>query len=120
MLRDDNPARPPAGVRLCALDEIQDPGSKAFKYRDDDDNLFNAFLVRAGDLLAGYVDVCPHAGWPLGYYGTDEFLTQTGEHIMCAAHGARFSLKGEGVGGCAGMQLTPWPVEVRDGVVYTA
>jgi nitrite reductase/ring-hydroxylating ferredoxin subunit len=114
----DNPARPAAGVRLCALDEIADPGSRGFRFRVDS-RLFAGFVVRSGDLLAGYVDQCPHAGWPLGF--DDRYLTRAGDHILCAGHGALFSLTGEGVTTpCVGERLTPWPVEVREGEVFTA
>jgi nitrite reductase/ring-hydroxylating ferredoxin subunit len=114
----DNPARPAAGVRLCALAEIADPGSRGFRFRLDS-RLFAGFVVRSGDLLAGYVDQCPHAGWPLGF--DDRYLTRAGSHILCAGHGALFSLSGEGVTApCVGERLMPWPVAVREGEVFTA
>jgi nitrite reductase/ring-hydroxylating ferredoxin subunit len=114
----DNPARPEAGVRLCALGELADPGSKGFRFRVDR-TLFAAFLVRSGDRILGYVDSCPHAGWPLGF--DDRYLTRNGEHILCAGHGALFSLDGKGVTApCVGERLTAWPVAVRDGEVFTA
>ena len=113
-----NAARPAAGVRLCALEEVADPGSKGFRFRVDS-RLFAAFVVRSGDLLTGYIDQCPHAGWPLGF--DDRYLTRTGDHILCAGHGALFSLTGAGVTTpCLGMHLTPWPVELRDGELFTA
>ena len=59
----DNPARPPAGVRLCALDEIKDPGGKSFRFRDGT-RMFAGFVIREGEAARGYVDSCPHAGWP--------------------------------------------------------
>jgi nitrite reductase/ring-hydroxylating ferredoxin subunit len=113
-----NPARPAAGVRLCAVDEIADPGSKGFRFRADS-RLFAAFVVRSGDTLRGWVDQCPHAGWPLGY--DDRYLTRTGEHILCAGHGALFNLDGEGATvPCIGQRLTVWPIQVKDGEVFTA
>ena len=60
----DNPARPAAGVRLCALDEIKDPGGKSFRFRDGS-RMFAGFVIRQGDAAQGFVDSCPHAGWPL-------------------------------------------------------
>lgn len=105
-------------MRLCALAEIADPGSKGFRFRVDT-RLFAGFVVRSGDLLAGYVDQCPHAGWPLGF--DDRYLTRAGDHILCAGHGALFSLDGVGVTTpCLGDRLTAWPVEVREGDVWTA
>ena len=112
--------RPPAGQRLCALTEIDNPGAKAFRFREGD-MLFSGFVVRNGELVRGFVDRCPHAGYPLGYYGTDQFLTRAGDRILCAAHGALFTLQGEGVSNpCEGEWLIPWEVEVRDGDIFTA
>ena len=114
----ENPARPAAGVRLCAIAEIADPGSKGFRFRADS-RLFAGFVVREGEAVRGFVDQCPHAGWPLGF--DDRYLTRGGDHILCAGHGALFTLSGEGVTApCVGERLTIWPVEVRGGEVFTA
>ncbi|MBX3483704.1 Rieske 2Fe-2S domain-containing protein [Phenylobacterium sp.] len=115
----DNPARPAAGVRLCALGEIADPGGKSFRFRAGD-KLFAGFVLRAGAAARGFVDSCPHAGWPLAPMD-DRYLTRDGRHILCAGHGALFSLDGRCVAGpCEGEHLRPWPVDVRDGEVFTA
>jgi nitrite reductase/ring-hydroxylating ferredoxin subunit len=115
---EDNPARPAAGQRLCALVELADPGSKGFRFRADS-RLFAGFVVREGEVVRGFIDQCPHAGWPLGF--DDRYLTKAGDHILCAGHGALFSLDGVGVTTpCVGDRLTAWPVEVRDGEVFTA
>jgi nitrite reductase/ring-hydroxylating ferredoxin subunit len=115
----ENPARPGAGQRLCALAEIADPGAKSFRFRAER-WLFAGFVVRAGEALRGYVDSCPHAGWPLGAMD-DRYLTRDEKHILCAGHGALFTLEGLCVAGpCAGDRLTDWPVVLRDGAVWTA
>jgi nitrite reductase/ring-hydroxylating ferredoxin subunit len=118
-LAASNPARPAAGLRLCALADLADPGAKGFRFRRDE-ALFAGVVVRRNGAVAGYEDRCPHAGWPLA--GPDErFLTRTGEHVLCAGHGALFRPE-DGVcvaGPCAGQALAPWPVEVRDGEVVT-
>jgi nitrite reductase/ring-hydroxylating ferredoxin subunit len=116
----DNPAAPQPGIRLCALGELADPGARGFRFRAGD-ALFAAFLVREGGEVRGWVDSCPHNGWPLAVMD-DRYLTGTGDRILCAAHGAVFRL-GDGVctaGPCAGERLTPWPVAVRNGWVETA
>lgn len=114
-----NPARPAAGLELCGLDEIADPGAKSFRFRAEA-KLFAGFVVRAGELVTGYVDSCPHAGWPLAAMD-DRYLTRSGEHILCAGHGALFKLDGVCVAGpCLGERLSAWPVEVRCGRVFTA
>jgi nitrite reductase/ring-hydroxylating ferredoxin subunit len=115
-----NSARPPAGVALCRLDEIAEPGAKGFDFRAGD-ALFAGFVVRKGGRVLGYVDSCPHAGWSLAPL-PDRYLTRDGERLFCSGHGALFRVE-DGVctsGPCAGDRLTPWPVEVgADGVIRT-
>lgn len=113
-------ARPPAGVDLCALDEIAEPGSKGFRFRDGE-RLFAGFVVRVEGEMRGYVDSCPHAGWPLSALD-DRYLTRDGRRILCAGHGALFrALDGMCTAGpCHGEALRPWPVTLRDGRVVTA
>ena len=118
-MANSDPARPAPGRRLCALGDIGDPGAKGFRFRTGE-ALFAGVIVRRGETLAGYVDRCPHAGWPLAALD-DRFLTRTGEHILCSGHGALFRLE-DGVcvaGPCAGSHLEPWPVVVRDAQVFT-
>jgi len=83
--------------------------------------MFAGVVVRIGEEIRGYVDSCPHAGWPLSALD-DRYLTRDHRHILCAGHGALFRpLDGECVvGPCAGESLSPWPVEVQNGRVVTA
>ncbi|MBO9545210.1 Rieske (2Fe-2S) protein [Caulobacter sp.] len=116
----ENPARPAAGTVLCALDEIPSPGSKGFRYREGD-AMFAGFVVRKDSLVVGYVDSCPHAGWPLaGFAG--RYLTRENDLILCAGHAALFKIEdGACVAGpCPNETLFPWPVEVRDGQIIVA
>ncbi len=115
-----NPARPPAGRDLCALDDLTEPGARGFRFREET-ALFAGFVIRRGGEVRGYVDSCPHAGWPLSMMD-DRYFTRSGEHLLCAGHGALFSPDdGRCVAGpCAGMALQPWPVVVRDGRIVTA
>jgi nitrite reductase/ring-hydroxylating ferredoxin subunit len=116
----DNPARPPPGVTLCRLDEIADPGAKGFDFRVGLD-LFMGFVVRQRERALGYVDRCPHAGWPLAA-APDRYLTRDGQRLFCGGHGALFRIE-DGLclaGPCADQALTPWPVAVVEGVVVTA
>ena len=107
-----NPAEPPPGTRLCALDEIAEPGAKGFSFRLGD-RLFAGFVVRRDGRIHGYVDRCPHAGMPLALM-PDRFLTREGDLILCSAHGAMFRIK-DGLclaGPCASRALEPWPVRI--------
>jgi nitrite reductase/ring-hydroxylating ferredoxin subunit len=115
---EDNPAAPPTGTELVAFDELADPGSRGFSWREGE-ALFNGFVVR--EAVFGYVDWCPHAGWPLAVID-HRYLTKDGR-IMCSMHGALFEAAG---GRCiAGpgqtRDLVPWPVvKGDDGMVRVA
>ena len=110
----------PAGVPLCALGDLSDPGARNFVLQIGG-RYFHGFVVRRGDTVAGYVDRCPHMGLPLAQT-LDDYLTPGGDLIACSWHGALFRPDdGACVGGpCVGAALTPWPVEVVGGVVRTA
>lgn len=115
----ENPARPGPGLRLCTLDELADPGTKSFRFRSER-WLFAGFVLRTGGRVAGFLDSCPHAQWPLAALD-DRYLTRDGRHILCSGHGALFALDGACVAGpCYGQRLADWPVMVRDGLVFTA
>ena len=115
-----NPAQPGPGVVLCPLADLSDPGARGFRFRVEGD-LFAGFVVRRGDAVIGYVDSCPHAGWPLAG-APDRYLTRDDALILCAGHGALFAIDGGAcvAGPCLGERLTPWPVAVVDGVLVTA
>ena len=116
-----NPAQPGAGVRLCALADIKDPGAKGFVFRDGD-YLFAGFVLRHGDRVTGWVDRCPHTGTPLAFL-PDRYLTREGDLVLCATHGALFR-PDDGLcvaGPCEGRRLWAWAVAVTDeGDVVTA
>jgi len=116
----DNPARPAPGVALCALADLPDPGSKGFRFREGG-KLFAGFVVRVAGEIRGYVDSCPHAGWPLAAWD-DRYLTREGDLILCGGHAALFRPT-DGVcvtGPCANQRLAPWPVALIDGQIFTA
>ncbi|HEY0101856.1 MAG TPA: Rieske (2Fe-2S) protein [Brevundimonas sp.] len=110
----------PPGVGLCAEEDIPDPGSRGFVLQIGE-AFFHGFVVRRNGVVSGYVDRCPHQGFPLAIE-LDRYLIPDGSLILCGWHGAVFE-PGSGlcVGGpCAGARLTPWPVTVSDGVITTA
>ena len=114
------PTSTPAGVRLCPLDQIADPGSHGFVLKLKAGH-FHGFAVRHGDDVRGWRDRCPHAGVPLTR-GVDDYLVGDGSLIGCHWHGALFrTTDGQCVGGpCVGAALTEWPLAVEDGWVITA
>lgn len=110
-----NAARPARGTVLCALSDIPEPGGKTFRFREGSD-LFAGIVVRFGGKVVGYIDSCPHVGWPLAQ--NDAYLF-SGDHLLCSGHGAMFRpLDGRCVAGpCLGDSLTPWPIKLSNGIV---
>ncbi len=119
-----NPADPgakiPAGVVLCRLDDLADPGARNVVLQIGE-RCFHGFLVRTGETVRGYADRCPHMGLPLAQT-LDDYLTPNGCLIACSWHGALFAISdGVCVGGpCMGSALTQWPVRNDRGNVVTA
>jgi nitrite reductase/ring-hydroxylating ferredoxin subunit len=110
----------PAGVPLCTVETIGDPGARNFVLQIRD-AWFHGFVVRKNGQVHGYVDRCPHAGLPLAQE-LDRYLTRDGALIQCSWHGALFNIDdGACLGGpCAGARLRPWPVEIKSGMIVTA
>ena len=99
---------------LCALDDIEDPGGKGFRVGRRE----RLFVIRDGDQVYGYMNLCPHQGTPLDWK-PDAFLTVEKDYILCATHGAIFE-KDTGVcvwGPCQGRRLGPVKIRVQDGTV---
>ncbi|MDC7676567.1 Rieske (2Fe-2S) protein [Asticcacaulis machinosus] len=109
-----------AGIALGPLAQIPDGTARNYVLKIGE-AYFHGFIVRQDNNAFGYVDACPHAGLPLAQE-LDHYLTSTGDLIMCSWHGALFKIQdGACIGGpCAGAKLTPWPVIVRAGELYTA
>ncbi len=105
---------------VCALAELDDPGSRAFTIGRGDWPL-SGLVVRRGAEVHAYVNRCPHAGHPLNLQPHD-FLTPDRSLVMCRSHGALFEI-GSGLciaGPCTGRHLRRVPVEVVGGYVLLA
>jgi nitrite reductase/ring-hydroxylating ferredoxin subunit len=79
-------------------------------------------LLRRGDAVRGWLNVCPHAGRRLDWAPGKFLLSKTGQ-LVCAVHGASFELDaGECVAGpCRGQSLRAVAVRVdADGMVRLA
>lgn len=81
----------PPGVRLAALDDIPDGGARNFVL-EMKAGRFHGFIVRKGDHVFGYNDLCPHMGLPLAQE-LDRYLTPDGTLIACSWHGALFDVE---------------------------
>jgi nitrite reductase/ring-hydroxylating ferredoxin subunit len=110
----------PPGVAVAVLADIPEPGARSVVVQIGE-AFFHGFIVRKDGEVRGYVDRCPHAGYPLAVE-LDRYLTDDGELILCAWHGGVFRpLTGECIGGPpAGARLAPWPVVVDGAVIRTA
>ena len=112
--------RPDAGVVLCRFDDIPDGSTKLFSFGRGFER-FQMFILRRGDQLLSYANDCPHVHGPLDWK-PGEFLTEDGDYIICAMHGAVFQLDdGLCVGGpCRGEHLDHVPVDVIDGAIVVS
>jgi nitrite reductase/ring-hydroxylating ferredoxin subunit len=101
------------GQVICTLEELPDPGSRAFEIDG-----IACFLVRRDDVVRAYLDRCPHIGAPLAW-SPDGYLDADGALVQCGMHGALFLPdSGECVHGpCVGDALTPVPIRIDQGRV---
>jgi nitrite reductase/ring-hydroxylating ferredoxin subunit len=101
---------------LCSLQEIAGGGSRAFGPAPG--GFTGLFAVRNGERVFVYVNSCPHIGLPLNW-NPDQFLTEDGSRIICANHGAEFTID-EGYclsGPCRGAWLERVPVTIEAGMI---
>ncbi len=104
---------------LCRLEEIPDGGATAVDatLADGEESLI---LLRRGERVHGYLNVCPHAGRRLDY-APGKFLLKN-DTLICAVHGATFN-QADGLciaGPCRGEHLRTVAVQVEAGEVTLA
>jgi nitrite reductase/ring-hydroxylating ferredoxin subunit len=105
-----------AGTPLCRGEEIEDGTARGFAVGA---GKLRILVARRGDRFHAYVNRCPHVGTPLDW-SDDEFMDLERRHLLCATHGALFRVE-DGLcvaGPCPGDRLEPFPIAVRDGVVF--
>ena len=102
---------------MCLVADIPDNGAKGFP--GPDGAFTGLIVVRRGDQIYVYENACPHIGTPLDWT-PDRFLSADGSHLICATHGAEFTIDtGECISGpCRGDRLTPINVVVQDGLIH--
>jgi len=102
------------GTVLCHIDAVPDGNGHGVTLGTGRDQR-RVFVLRFGETLLAYENLCPHAGTPLNWL-PDRFLTRDARHLLCATHGAEFRI-GDGFcvkGPCKGKSLRPIPI-TRDG-----
>jgi nitrite reductase/ring-hydroxylating ferredoxin subunit len=104
---------------LCAFSDVADGGALEVVAQVDGASE-SLLLLRRGDVVAAFHNICPHAGrrldWAPGRFLFDQGL------LICAAHGACFSVP-DGLcvaGPCRGQSLAPVAIEVRAGEIFLA
>ena len=102
---------------LCRMEEIPDGQGKGFPAAPG--GFTGLVVVRRGDQVWGYTNSCPHIGTPLDWT-PDRFMSSDGQYLICATHGAAFSVEtGKCLRGpCVGDSLESVVTEVREGVIY--
>jgi nitrite reductase/ring-hydroxylating ferredoxin subunit len=110
--------RPGGGPVLGRLSDFPDRAATPGKYTAGGRDVA-ILVVRRGDELRAYLDLCPHQYLPLTWRG-QRVLSGDGQRLRCSNHGAEFAVAdGRGLSGpgsaCA---LTPVPLRVDpDGTV---
>ncbi|HNP37225.1 MAG TPA: Rieske 2Fe-2S domain-containing protein [Woeseiaceae bacterium] len=105
-------------LALGRLDELKEYDCREFSIGAGDWP-FRGFVVRKGNQVFAYENVCRHVGHPLNLT-PDKFLSRDGQSIVCASHGALYEID-SGVcfaGPCQGKALQKVACEIRDGVIY--
>ncbi|MEO6926774.1 MAG: Rieske 2Fe-2S domain-containing protein [Rhodanobacter sp.] len=101
---------------LCPLEQIPDGGATAVDAMlvDGEESVI---LLRHGEQVSGYLNICPHAGNRLDY-APGKFLLKN-DTVICAVHGAVFNqVDGLCTGGpCRGQHLRAIPIRVIDDAV---
>jgi len=103
---------------LARLDALADPGAIVVEYEDGAGVRRSLILTRAGDHVAAFRNVCPHAGYPL-QRADGRIVVQEARYLVCMAHGASFTLTdGACAGGpCNGDGLERVGIEVAQGMI---
>ena len=102
------------------LDDLEDPGCREFRVGEGDWP-FKGFVVRRGQEVFAYQNICMHVGHPLNWQ-PDSFLNEDGSLIVCASHGALYEIHtGLCISGpCPGKALNNVTVEIRNGDIVVS
>ena len=118
MTSADSPSEGPvSGLALCRLDEIPDGGATAIDamLADGEESVI---LLRHGEQVQAYLNICPHTARRLDY-APGKFLLKN-DTLICAVHGATFN-QTDGLcvaGPCRGEHLRAVAVRVEDGEIH--
>ncbi len=105
------------GLTRVAIDTLEDGSCVEVEARVDGE-AESVVLHRDGDAVRAWLNLCPHAGRRLDW-APGRFLRSKAGDLVCAAHGASFSLAdGQCIAGpCRGESLRAVEVSVVDGEI---
>ena len=113
-----SPHAPPPGTVLCALAEIDDGAARVFRFGDGWQAL-EIVVVRDGDAVLGYLNVCAHLPLPLNI---GDRVRSADHLLLCDHHYAAFRFS-DGYcveGACRGASLASIPVCLSEGRILVA
>lgn len=104
-------------IRLCRFDELAPGTARGFDAEGAGEDTI--FILRRGNGVRAYRNVCPHMFARLEYR-KDRFLSADGERVVCHAHGAEFDPDTGACtqGACLGQGLTALPCRIEQGWVW--
>lgn len=103
-----------SNVCLGNINDIADGQAKGFDPALSGND--TVFVVRQGEQLYAFQDICPHYNSTSLPWKRHQYLDASSSYIVCAAHGALFDIQ-TGLcvrGPCAGQSLNNIPVEVDE------
>ena len=106
------PCAPQDGARLGPLAELEQDSAREYVFGGGP-SAFRMFIVRHGDAIHAYLNLCPHASLPLNC-GSNDFLSPDRQTLICRRHFAQFDIR-EGIcvaGACVGSRLDRIPVYI--------
>lgn len=97
---------------LCKISDLDKFSSKGLSVKIKR-KTHDIFIVKQDDDFFAYYNECPHRLAQLEW-NADDFLTADKQHIICAMHGALFTLSdGSCVSGpCSGESLRQIPIKI--------
>lgn len=78
-----------AAFKIIKLEDVPNNGAVVVDIWPNDE-LVSIIITRRDERVFGYINRCPHAGWPLENFN-GQFIFTPENDIICAAHGAIFS-----------------------------
>lgn len=103
---------------LCKTSDLDKFGSKGLSIKIKR-KMHDIFIVKQGDDFFAYYNECPHRLAQLEW-NADDFLTEDKQHIICAMHGALFTIKkGDCISGpCSGESLKPIAIRIQGDEIH--